>query len=212
MTDKKPTGRPADLEEQAPAPFPSLGRADGPWEYADAPSDAAFIAFGPLRVPAVATLQVRVEIDPKVQKAGAVSVRVDGCMLQLQLFAAPRGKGAWEDLRRQIARKAQALGGRTTAAEGSFGPELIVSLPARRADGLAADVSSRYVGVEGDRWTIRAVVQGGTALDKDVVAKVDDFLSRCAVDRGPINYGPGTVIPLELPDGEVATVPAGGDL
>lgn len=212
MTEKKPVAAKAPkapkttAPDDAPAlpPFPLLPHGTGPWTLADAPSDEAFIAFGPLRVPAIPTLHARLEIDPMVKRAGAVSVQIDDCRVQIQAVAGPRGGGQWHDTRRAVTNRVRSGGGTTQAVEGLFGTELVLSVPVRVNSGMVVNVVKRMVGIEGDRWMIRATVSGRSALTDETVSKTNAFLSHCAVDRGSEAISAGTVLPLAFPEGHAA--------
>jgi hypothetical protein len=193
-------------EKATPAvpPFPNLGRADGPWSFADAPADQAFVSFGPLKVPAFSTLHASLQLDAKTKLPGAVSIGMDDGSIQLQVFATPRGPGMWGSVRRLMARRVIAARGTAQAIEGEFGTELIVTRPIPIGGRLVGSLTSRCVGIEGDRWMLRAVVGGREPLSDECVAKVDAFLSRCAVDRGDAAHGVGRIMPLAFPVGGAA--------
>lgn len=186
----------------ATADFPLLPLVDGPWSFAEAPSDHAFIGFGILKLPAVPNLQARVDVDKTTRKVGAISVKIDDCLLQLRVLAAPRAYNVWPELRRALSKEASRYGGTSQAAEGHFGTELIVTVPVPVPGGFPIGVTTRYVGAAGERWLIRASVVGRSSLSDATVAKVDAFLSQCAVDRGEVPFGVGAVIPLGFPEGE----------
>jgi len=184
-----------------------LTAADGPWSLADAPTDRAFIDFGPLRLPAIAGIKVRAEVDRASQRIGAVTVLVADCEVQLQVIAAPRGQGGWTDVRRALAQTVRRKSGFLHTVEGRFGPELIATVTGRDSRDLLRDVTFRHVGIDGDRWLLRAVVMGPSVAEDATVARVDALLSQCAVDRGTEALPRGTVMALSKPPGAPA---AGG--
>ena len=196
-----PVARAAGAENRDRPPFPDLGQADGPWSIENAPSDQPFISFGPLKIPAFPTLFVEIAVDPASRKAAAVSVALDSGSVEFKLIAAPRGGGLWSDLRRAIAREASAVGGTSQAVEGEFGTELIVTRPLPINKTTVSKLVSRCIGIEGDRWLLRATVGSPDALSDECVRKVNAFVSRCAVDRGDDPYGPGVVMALAFPQG-----------
>jgi hypothetical protein len=59
----------------------------------------------------------------------------------------------------------------------------------------------RLVGVEGDRWVLRAVVTGLDVTTDETVDRVNALISHCAVDRGEEPIGAGTVLELMPPPG-----------
>lgn len=178
--------------------------ATGPWSLEDAPADAEFIDFGPLRLPAIPTMKVRVEIDPKVKKVGAVSVLVNGCSVQLQVLAARAGKSLWPAVRRTLHRRLQRSPGHQQVVEGHFGPELIANITVRTGTSiLTQDVPMRFLGVDGDKWMLRAVVTGPTVLAEETIDRVNRLLTHIAVERGNDARAEGEVLELSPPPGEV---------
>lgn len=182
-------------------PFPDLGRADGPWSFADAPATQAFVSFGPLKVPTFPTLHATLEIDAKTKLPAAVSIAMEQGSIHLQVFASPRGAGLWGSVRRQLARRVIAARGTAQAVEGEFGTELIVNRPLIIDEKPVGALVNRCVGIEGDRWMLRAVVGGREPVSDECVTKVNAFLSRCAVERGDAAFSPGSIMPLKLPEG-----------
>jgi hypothetical protein len=175
--------------------------ADGPWDYSKAPSDATFLDFGPLKVVRREGLKARLEADPIRGKVGAVSIKVNDAEVQLQVITAPAGQSYWSVVRKQLLAKLRASPGSQQAVEGKFGPEIIATIVERGRDGILADSTMRLVGVDGDRWLLRAVVVGPGATSDATVERVDALLSQCAVERGTEALGAGTVLPLRPPAG-----------
>lgn len=201
--------RNADHQADSPTPvvddgLGDLTLADGPWSLSKAPSDAAFYDLGPLRIPAIPGLKARVEIDPRVGKMGAVSVQVNDCGVQLQVMAARAGKALWPQVRRELLIALKRSPGHQQVIEGRFGAELIANVTAlNKATKLTHDVPIRYVGIDGDKWMIRAVVRGPSVLTDATIARVDALLSRIAVERGSGAHAEGEVLELAPPMGEV---------
>ena len=177
--------------------------ADGPWSLASAPADAQFMDFGPLQVPAIAGLKARVEIDPKFREVGAVSVLVNDCAVQLQVMAARSGKALWPQLRRVLLAKLKRRPGHQQVMEGRFGAEVIATFTVRNAQGAIEDIPMRFVGIDGDKWMLRAVVTGPSVLSDATIARVDALLSNIAVDRGTDARAEGEVLALKAPPGEL---------
>lgn len=190
--------------ERADDGLGDIAPADGPWSLADAPADAHFIDFGPLRLPAIAGIKARVEIDPKHRKVGAVSVLVNDCAVQLQVLAARSGKSLWPQVRRALIARLQRGAGHQQVVEGRFGPELIATITVReRGTNLTHDVPMRFVGIDGDKWMLRAVVTGPSLLSDATIARVDAFLSHIAVERGTDARAEGEVLELAPPPGQI---------
>ena len=184
-----------------------LSLANGPWDIADAPSDAEFLDFGPLKLPRLDALQVRLEIDPDVREIGAVTVRIADCALQLQVIAKRGGVSVWTDTRQALLANLRNRPGHQQVVEGRFGTEVIGVLTGRTPEGMLIDSTMRFQGIEGDSWMIRAVSSGPSVTHDDVVARIDAFISRCAVDRsaaeGQADAPAGSVLALSDPPGQM---------
>lgn len=182
-----------------------LSPAAGPWDIADAPTDAEFYDFGVLKLPAYPGLRARLEIDPQIKHIGAVTVRISDCALQLQVIAKQRGVSQWTDTRQALLANLRQRPGHQQVIEGKYGTEVIGVLTGRTPDGVLIDSTMRFQGIEGDTWMIRAVSAGPSVTHDDVVARVDAFISQCAVDRsvvpGQADAPVGSVFPLNSPPG-----------
>ncbi|MGC4174126.1 DUF3710 domain-containing protein [Demequina sp.] len=192
-----------------------LTSANGPWDVADAPADAEFYDFGVLRLPARPGLKARLEIDPKFDEIGAVTIRIADCALQLQVIAKQRGVSLWTDTRQALLANLRNRPGYQQVIEGRYGTEVIGVLTGRTTEGVLVDATMRFQGIEGDDWMIRAVSSGPSVTHDDVVARVDAFISLCAVDRsameGAADAPAGSVLALRAPAGEVAADDAAAD-
>lgn len=185
-----------------------LTLADGPWTRDEAPQDAEFSSFGPLLLPAAPGMQARLEIDPQRGEVGAVTVRIADCALQLQVIAKRPGVSVWTDTRQQLLANLRRRAGYQQVVEGRFGAEVIATITGRTTEGGLVDAIMRFQGIEGDRWMIRAASSGPSVTVDAVVARVDAFISRCAVDVSAANLATddpesGTVLPLSNPQGEM---------
>jgi hypothetical protein len=182
----------------------TIAHADGPWDVEDAPADAEFFDFGPLKLPAFPGLKSRLEIDPEEGSIGAVTVRIADCALQLQVIAKHPGVSEWDDARQALLANLRKRPGHQQVVEGRYGSEVIGVLTGRTEEGVLVDSTMRFQGIEGDAWLIRAVSSGGSVTHDDVVAKVDAFISNCAVDPAVVADAPaGAVVPLTDPLGGV---------
>ena|GEM_PF-1334073 len=194
-------------DEQYPDGLGTLTLADGPWTKSEAPEGAEFTEFGPLLVPALPGMQARLEIDPQRGEVGAVTVRIADCAVQLQVIAKRPGVSLWTDTRQQLLANLRRRAGYQQVVEGRFGAEVIATITGRTTEGGLVDAIMRFQGIEGDRWMIRAASSGPSVTVDGVVARMDAFLSRCAVDVSAARLGtddpePGTVLPLGDAPGE----------
>lgn len=184
-----------EIPEPAAPPQPE---GDGPWDLEDVPDLGGRIDLGALRVPGRDGMQLRLEVEKNTRRAVAVSLSKDGSALQLQVFAAPRSSGLWEDVRAEIAQSIRTQGGTADEAPGRFGTELVVQLPVKGPEGLTHR-PARFLGVDGPRWFLRAVVTGRAAVDEAAAAPLEDLLADVVVVRGAEPHPPRDVLTLRVP-------------
>jgi hypothetical protein len=188
---------PQDVAEE-PAEQPEQ-RPQGPWDEADAPEDEVNrIDLGGLRVPVPPETEVRVDVSPEGDVVAATLVRGTTAM-QVNAFAAPRRSGIWADVRDEIAAALRESGGQTADAEGPFGAELHAGVPTEVADQGRVLAPARFVGVDGPRWFLRALITGPGATDAALAEPLLDALRQCVVVRGGEAMAVRDPLPLRLP-------------
>ncbi|MEO6205759.1 MAG: DUF3710 domain-containing protein, partial [Mycobacteriales bacterium] len=143
-----------------------IARPQGPWDDEDAPTDElSRIDLGGLRVPVPEGTEVRVDVGPDGTVVAATLVQGESAM-QINAFAAPRKTGIWGEVRAEIAEALNGSPGSATEVEGPYGPELAAQVPAEDAEGGATGLApARFLGVDGPRWFLRALVTGPAAAD-----------------------------------------------
>lgn len=171
----------------------------GPWDLSEQPELGQRVDVGGIRVPARKGMQMRMELEPKSRRMIAVNIVYEGTAVQLQAFAAPRTMGIWEDLREEIAESITTQGGSVEEQEGTFGPELLGRLPVRTKDGRTGLRPVKFIGVDGERWFLRAVVSGKAAVDEAAAEEIYDVLKDVVVVRGDDARPPRELLPLHLP-------------
>jgi hypothetical protein len=190
-------GEPFDREEEAVADDDPDVRGDVV-AHADAHDDGRpRLDFGALQVPAVDGMQVRADLDD--EQVVAVSVMIDGTILQLQAFAAPRSEAVWDEVRQDIAEGIRGNQGKAREAEGPFGRELHAEIPVIDPAGATVLQPARFVGIDGDRWFLRGVVTGPGATDPARAAAVEEIFADVVVVRGSHAAPPRDPLPLRLP-------------
>lgn len=184
----------ADTSEDAADTPPPIGRPEGPWDVDDAPDDEIQrIDLGAMRVPVPADTEVRVDVGPDGQVIAATLVQGDSA-LQVNVFAAPRTIGIWAEVREEIATALREGGGKAEEAEGTYGPELEATVPS--GDTFAP---ARFLGVDGPRWFVRALVTGPAATDRAAGAELEAALRNLIVVRGGTAMAVRDPLPLALP-------------
>jgi hypothetical protein len=163
-------------------------REYGPWDADEPHPDHDRIDLGGLRLPHNAAFDVRLA-SVGDQHVGVV-VLWEESSLQLQALAAPKSGGLWEEIKTKIKSSAKTLEER----DGVFGTELAGQVTVEGATRPA-----RYIGIDGPRWFLLAVVNGRAAVDDQVAAAFLDFVKDIVVVRGDEPMAREESIPLRRP-------------
>lgn len=174
-------------------------RFDGPYDVSERPDIEGRVDLGALRVPAVRGMELRLDVEKDTGRVVGATCVIAGSTLQLQAFAAPRSSGLWVDIRREIAEGVRKTGGSAEMVDGFFGTELLCRLPGRAPDGRVAIQPARFIGVDGPRWFLRAVVHGPAAVDAATMAPMLKLIREVVVVRGDEPRPPREVLPLTPP-------------
>lgn len=197
VVDEPVADEPAGEEEPAAVAAPT--RPQGPWDEADAPADDLNrIDLGGLRVPVPPSTEVRVDVSPDGDVVAATLVQGSSAM-QVNAFAAPRSAGIWDEVRDEIAAALRESGGSATDAAGPYGTELHASVPTEVPGQGRSLAPARFVGVDGSRWFLRALLTGPAATEADAAAPLLDALRACVVVRGSEAMAVRDPLPLRLP-------------
>lgn len=212
-TQASDQGRTASSSEAASEAGTGAGaRAEGPWDSAEVDldeQDSTRVDLGGLLVKGRPGLELRLQVDEASQQVAAVLLVGSEGAVELRPFAAPRNADIWSDIRKQIAAETARRGGTATEAEGPFGPELHVSMPAKTPDGQAATQPSRVLGISGPRWLLRATFLGRPAVSPQEDGDLESALRDVVVVRGSAPMAPGDPLPLVMP-GNARPAPSQG--
>ncbi|CAN5239888.1 DUF3710 domain-containing protein [soil metagenome] len=216
MFGRKKKASPDELDEQAapvePVDAPDDGapvRPQGPWDDADAPTDEVNrIDLGGLRVPVPPDTEVRVDVSPEGAVVAATLVRGASAM-QVNAFAAPRRAGIWDEIRGEIAATLREGGGKAVDVQGPFGVELHAAVPTEVAGQGKALAPARFLGVDGPRWFLRALLTGPAAVEAAEAVPMLTALKHCVVVRGSEAMAVRDPLPLRLPKEVTAAASAG---
>lgn len=187
---------------EAAAPEESAARPEhGPWDVSQV-EDATVsrVDLGAILLPGVQGMQVRMELDKNTKAVTGVSVMVDGSMLQIQAFAAPRVDGIWDEIRDEIRESLTKQGATVDDIPGRFGRELFVKAPATDGEGKDAVRVIRFLGVDGPRWFLRGVLTGKATVDTQAAGLMEALFSQVVVVRDDVARAPRELLPLHLPD------------
>ena len=182
-------------------PREEVDLSDGPYDSASAPTRDE-MDFGSLRLVPTADIELRLDVDETSQTLTgmtAVFGEAGTSAVQLQVFAAPKTTGVWYGIRREIAEAIVAGGGTAEEVDGPLGTELHVRMPSQGPDGRTTFSPARFVGVDGPRWFLRAVLSGDAATDDDAAARAMEFVRTVVVHRGSDPRAPRELLELALP-------------
>lgn len=181
-----------------PRPY-DLDRSDGPFDRAEVKDLDGRLDFGAIAIIPEAGMELRLDVDDAGQEITGVTAVVDGAACQVQAFAAPKSRGVWDAIRDEIADNLLAGGGTAEEKLGPLGIELHTRMPTKGADGRTTYAPARFVGVDGPRWFLRAVLSGNAALDDAAGEHMIEFLRRSVVTRGEEPRAPREMLPLQIP-------------
>lgn len=180
----------------------------GPFDSRDVPRPEGFLDFGSLWLPNVPGVMFMMEADPQTQEVTGLRVQIAASVLQLQVFAAPKSRNLWFDIREEIAEGLTKGGGRSEERTGPYGDELFASVPVQAPGGGVAYTMMRFLGVDGPRWFLRGVLSGPAATDEQLAAPFIDLLRVVVVHRGNEPRPPRELLPMHMPrDIEQAPAP-----
>ena len=183
-----------DDDDTEPAPVVPE-RPQGPWDVDDAPDDGKQrLDLGGLRVPVPPNTEVRVDVNGEGEVVAATLVQGPSTM-QVNAFAAPRTSGIWDEVRAEIAASLVSGGGQAQDVEGPYGAELFAAVPVQGGGAAPA----RFLGVDGPRWFVRALLTGPAAQDRRVSAPLEAALRDVVVVRGTEAMAVRDPLPLRLP-------------
>jgi hypothetical protein len=168
----------------------------GPWDDADAPDDGVSrVDLGALLVPVPEGVELRVDVNPEGQVVAATAQHL-GSQMQLNVFAAPRRSGIWDDVRAEIRDALKSQGGSAEEVEGPFGTELRARVPSGQP-GMTAP--ARFVGADGPRWFLRGLLSGPAATDVAQAGPLLEIFRNTVVVRGKDAMAPRDTLLLHLP-------------
>ena len=183
----------------------------GPYDAASAP-EGERLDFGALALSPSESVELRLDVDENTQViTGMTAVLGEGGAgaVQLQVFAAPKTSGIWYGIRREIAESILAGGGTADEVEGPLGTELHVRMPSQGPDGRTTFSPARFVGIDGPRWFLRAVLSGAAAVEEEAIERAMQFVRSVVVRRGGEARAPRELLELTLPPELLAQAQAG---
>jgi hypothetical protein len=165
----------------------------GPYDDAVAPDGVQRLDMGSLQIPAIDSVEVRVQANPDGSVDTIVLVEGESA-LQLGVFAAPRSEGIWDEVRDEIEESLAGDGVRPRKIQGPYGTELVADVNTPEGPAVV-----RFVGVDGPRWMLRALFQGPAAADQSYGGPLTVALEGLVVVRDDEARPVREPLPLRLP-------------
>jgi hypothetical protein len=172
----------------------------GPLDRSVVEDDGDYLNLGAIWLKGRPGLELRLEVNEQEQQITGVTAVLGESAVQLQAFAAPRTEGVWVDIRNEIAKSITDAGGTAEVRTGEFGEELLTRMPQNGPDGRTVFMPARFIGFDGPRWFLRAVVSGRAAIEEAAAAGVHDLIRTAVIDRGDEARPPRELLALRLPD------------
>lgn len=185
-----------DFEDDDDVPA-APARPTGPWDIEDVPADAMHrLDLGGLQIPVFDGVEVRVDFEQDTGEVMSATLATERSAIQVLAFAAPRSAGIWAEIREEILASINGGGGRAEAVEGAWGTELVADVPTDVPGQMAP---ARFIGVDGPRWFLRALVQGEAANTPSAEPLLFQAFSQVVVVRGDEAMAVRDQIQLHLP-------------
>ncbi|HWS58081.1 MAG TPA: DUF3710 domain-containing protein [Actinotalea sp.] len=203
--------RSPEPEEQDVAPVAAVPGVDdavgdppsadgrGPWDVTEVDGRDRRVDLGALWLPGRDGMELRMEIDKSTSIVSAAAVTLQGSTLQVQVFAAPRTEGIWDEIRAEIAESVVKQGGTADDLPGPFGREILARVPIRTAEGRTGHRPARFIGHDGPRWFLRGVLTGRAAIDPQDAQDLEGVFADIVVVRGTAAKAPRDLLPLTMP-------------
>jgi hypothetical protein len=176
----------------------SVPRPQGPWDLEDAPDEERPLDLGALQLEATPDVDVRVEVSPEGAIVAVTLVHHDS-LAQVSVFAAPRSEGIWQEVRDEIREALQSGGGAAEEIEGELGPELRAQIPQEVPGQGVVRAPARFLGIDGPRWFLRALLTGPAAVDDAAARPLLDAFRKIVVVRGSDPMPAREPLALQLP-------------
>lgn len=196
LTDPGPVAAP----EVPGEPDEGSVEVHGPFDRTEVDGLDGRLDLGALWMTGTVGMELRLEVEQESQNVVGVTAVLGESAVQLQAFAAPRTEGIWDDIRTEIAASITSQGGTADETSGPFGAELLARMPGQGPDGRTVFSPARFLGVDGPRWFLRAVLSGRAAIDEDAAFALLEVVRATVVVRGEEAMAPRELLTLKLPD------------
>ena len=138
----------------------------------------------------VPPVNTQLQIESSEEQNLVVHVLSGQSNITIDAYAAPKTGGQWRFVASELADGLRNQGAKVSIQDGPLGREVI---------GSAAESVIRFIGVDGPRWMLRAVIVSSPAEAEQSAEIARTMLSHTVVRRGTNPMPARTPIPLVLP-------------
>lgn len=138
----------------------------------------------------VPPVNTQLQIESYEEQNLVVHVLSGQSNITIDAYAAPKTGGQWRFVASELADGLRNQGAKVSIQDGPWGREVI---------GSAAESVIRFIGVDGPRWMLRAVIVSSPAEAEQSAEIARTMLSHTVVRRGTNPMPARTPIPLVLP-------------
>ncbi|MDN5789900.1 MAG: DUF3710 domain-containing protein, partial [Micrococcales bacterium] len=174
----------AATEDEPGAESAAHDAASRPLDRSEVDDDSGYLKLGSIWLQGRNGMELRLEVNEQEQQITGVTAVLGESAVQLQAFAAPRSEGVWIDIRNEIAESITTTGGTAEVVSGEFGEELQTQMPQPDQSGGTIFMPARFVGVDGPRWFLRAVISGRAAAEPASATEIHTLIRTLVIDRG----------------------------
>lgn len=197
-TTAEPEATAADQELDVDGDAP-VDRTAGPFDASEVDGPGERIDLGSVWIGSIGGAELRLEVDQASETVSAIQLIIGPSAAQIQAFAAPRSGGVWREVRQELSKAIETGGGTVEEVDGPLGKQLNVRMPQQGPDGRTVFAPARFVGVDGPRWFLRAVLSGQAAVDDEAAEQLIAGVRQFVVHRGQSPMAPREMLPLTLP-------------
>ncbi len=174
-------------------------RSNGPYDESEMEFTAENrIDLGGLILTVINGVELQAQADQKSGRITQLTLKDGNSAMQIHPYAARKSGGMWDEVRAQIKSSVNESGGLVEEIVGPWGVELNAQIMTNSEKPVLQP--SRFVGIDGPRWFLRAVFMGQASRDSAAGARLMECLRTAIVVRGDTAMAPGTPIVLRLPN------------
>ncbi|MBM7825495.1 hypothetical protein JOD55_001322 [Arcanobacterium pluranimalium] len=175
---------------------PESHRNSGPFDISEYGGVDDLIDAGALKIPAVSGATLQFTTDPTQEHVLGVVYMKDDSVLQLQVFAAPKTRGLWDEIRLDMRTSIAAQGGSSQEIDSPLGKGLLAQMPVANSKEFAPHL---FLGVDGPRWFMRVTLYGRAGFDSNAAVQMLSILEDVVVERGAEPHPPRELLTLKIP-------------